>query len=126
MKPSIFTVVLAALLTVSPFASAQSGSMKDMEMKGMDMQGMEMKKGDKAKKSAQTKSHNGVGVVKSVDSDKGTVSIAHEPVTSMSWPAMTMTFKAKDKAMLEHVKPGAKVEFSFVQSGKDYIVTKIK
>jgi Cu(I)/Ag(I) efflux system protein CusF len=126
MKPSIFTVVLAALLTVSPFASAQSGSMKDMEMKGIDMKGMEMKKGDTAKKSAEAKSHKGVGVVKSVDGEKGTVSIAHEPVTSMSWPAMTMTFKAKDKAMLEHVKPGAKVEFSFVQSGKDYIVTKIK
>jgi len=31
-----------------------------------------------------------------------------------------------DKAMLEKVKPGAKVEFRFVQSGKDYVVTDIK
>jgi Cu/Ag efflux protein CusF len=44
----------------------------------------------------------------------------------MKWPAMTMTFKAKDKAMLDKVKQGDKVEFSFVQSGKDYIVTEIK
>jgi len=28
--------------------------------------------------------------------------------------------------MLENVKPGAKVEFSFMQSGKDYVVTDIK
>ena len=116
MKPGIFTVVLAALLTSSPFASAQSGGMKDMDMKGMEMK----------KESKPAAAHKGIGVVKSTDAKKGTVTIAHEPVQSMSWPAMTMTFKAKDKAMLEHVKPGAKVEFSFVQSGKDYIVTKIK
>lgn len=70
--------------------------------------------------------HNGKGIVKSVDARSGTVSLAHDSIQSMNWPAMTMTFKAKDKAMLEKVKPGAKVEFSFVQSGKDYVVTDIK
>src|SRR6266568_4745223 len=109
---SLAAVLVLCVATI-PLSRAQG-------MGGMDMKGMEMKKGDKAKKSAETKSHKGVGVVKSVDGEKGTVSIAHQPVTSMSWPAMTMTFKAKDKAMLERIKPGAKVEFSFVQSGKDY------
>lgn len=44
----------------------------------------------------------------------------------MNWPAMTMTFKAKDKTILKKVKPGAKVDFSFEQSGKDYLITDIK
>jgi len=86
------------------------------------MKDMPMKMGDA--KAGET--HTGKGTVKSVDAKKGTVSLAHEPVKSMNWPAMTMTFKAKDKAMLEKVKPGAKVEFSFEQSGKDYVVTEIK
>jgi len=43
----------------------------------------------------------------------------------MNWPAMSMTFKAKDKKMLEQLKPGAKVEFDFVQRGKDYVITKL-
>ena len=39
---------------------------------------------------------------------------------------MTMTFKVKDKAMLDKVKQGDKVQFSFVQSGKDYTITQVK
>ncbi len=54
------------------------------------------------------------------------MSLAHEPIKSMNWPAMTMAFKAKDKAMLEKVKPGAKVDLRFEQSGKDYVATDIK
>jgi len=43
----------------------------------------------------------------------------------MNWPAMTMTFNVKDKAMLDKVKQG-QVEFSFVQSGEDYTITEVK
>lgn len=83
---------------------------------------MPMKMGEG--KASET--HKGKGTVKSVDAGKGTVSLAHDPIGGMKWPAMTMTFKAKDKAMLEKVKPGAKVEFSFEQSGKDYVITELK
>ena len=78
----------------------------------------------KSHKKAQA--HKASGTVSKVDSGKGTVTIAHGPVESMKWPAMTMTFKAKDKAMLDKVKPGDKVDFSFSQSGKDYVVSEIK
>ena len=44
----------------------------------------------------------------------------------MEWPAMTMSFTAKDKKLLEGIKPGAKVEFEFVQQGSKYIITSIK
>ncbi len=115
-------LMVAAVTVFVPAALAQSDGMKGMEMKGMEMNDMPMKKG--AGKAGVT--HKGKGTVKSVDGAKGTVSLSHEPIQSMNWSAMTMTFKAKDKAMLEKVKPGAKVEFSFVQSGKDYVVTEIK
>ena len=71
-------------------------------------------------------SHRGTGTVKSVDVEKGTVSLAHGPIESLTWPAMTMTFKAKNAAVLKNAKPGAKVEFSFMQSGEDFVVTDIK
>ena len=108
MKRVLMVAVLSVLI---PSALAQSDGMKGMEMKGMG-------------KASET--HKGKGVVKSVDPKKGTVSLAHDPIKSMNWSAMTMTFKAKDKAMLENVKPGAKVEFSFEQHGKDYIITELK
>ena len=91
------------------------------QMKGMDMKDMDMKS---EKKGGQV--HKASGTVTKVDQAKGTVTISHGPVQSMKWPSMTMTFKAKDKAMLGKVKQGEKVDFSFVESGKDYIVTEIK
>jgi Cu(I)/Ag(I) efflux system protein CusF len=108
-------VLLIAALSV--FVPASFAQMKGMEMKDMPMKMGEGKAGE---------THKGKGTVKSVDHKKGTVSLAHDPVKSMNWPAMTMSFKAKDKAMLDKVKAGAKVEFSFEQSGKDYVITDIK
>jgi Cu(I)/Ag(I) efflux system periplasmic protein CusF len=97
-----------------------------MDMKGMDMKDdMDMKM-DKGGKKSAAKSHHATGTVKSVDAAKGTVTVDHEPVTSMNWPAMSMTFKTKDKKSLQAIKPGQKIEFDFVQRGKDYVITKVK
>jgi Cu(I)/Ag(I) efflux system protein CusF len=70
--------------------------------------------------------HQATGVVTSVDRAKGTVMLAHDPVKSLKWPAMTMGFTVKDKALLDKLQPGKKVEFEFVQQGKDYVITGVK
>ena len=87
--------------------------MNDMDMKDMD-------------KKAKDKVHKGAGSVTQVDPAGGKVTIAHGPVKTLNWPAMTMTFDVKNKALLDDIQPGEKVEFTFVQSGKDYVITKIK
>ena len=120
--------VLSAVLVLSISAGpvgAQTGGMKGMDMKGMDMKDMDKDQKGMAKKS-QAKTHHAVGVVKSVDADKGAVTVDHEAVSSMNWPAMTMSFKAHDKRMLQPLKPGSKIEFDFVNRGKDHVITKIK
>lgn len=120
------SLLLALTVFIVPFARAQSQGMGGMEMKGMDMKG-DMKGMDmKSEKKSKSKTHKGSGTVSKVDAGKGTVTIAHGPVESMKWPAMTMTFKVKDKKMLDKVKEGDKVDFSFVQSGKDYTLTQVK
>ena len=110
-------VLCAAVLALPAFAQMKGMDTKD-DMKGMDMKS--------EKKGGKAATHRATGSVTKVDPAKGAVTIAHGPVQSMKWPAMTMTFKAKDKAMLDKIKEGDKVEFRFVQSGKDYIVTEIK
>ena len=116
--------ISAVLATSMSAAYAQSGGMKGMDMKDgdMGMKGMDMKKDAKAAGTV----HKASGKVTKVDQAKGTVTIAHGPVPSMSWPSMTMSFKVKDKAMLGKVKNGDQVDFSFVQSGKDHTITAIK
>ena len=82
------------------------------------------KKAMKADKSQMT--HKAVGVVRKVDAKAGTVTIDHEPVKSMNWPKMAMTFQVKDKTMLEKTPEGKKVEFEFEARGKDHVITSLK
>jgi len=111
--------VLAAALMIGA-ALAHAGEMKGMEMKG-DMKGMDMSKSEKSKGP-----HKATGVVKKVDAKAGTVTLDHEPVKSMNWPAMSMTFQVKDKGLMEKLAANKKIEVEFEQSGKDYVITSAK
>jgi len=126
------TLVLSCVLSVAMssivFAQASDISKKNssgMSMKDMDMKSMDMKDMGMNNKAVGT-THHGVGVVKDINAASGVVTLAHEPIKSLNWPAMTMGFKVKDKTLLDNVKPGSKVDFTLVQAGKDYIVTSIK
>ena len=70
--------------------------------------------------------HQATGVVKSVDRAKNSVMLAHDPVKSLKWPAMTMGFTVTDKALFDKLQAGRKIEFEFVQQGRDYVITAVK
>ena len=93
---------------------------KDMHKNCMDMM---QTSGDKV---AQARTHTGVGVVRGVDASAGTVTLQHEPIQSIGWPAMTMPFSVQDKTALQGLKPGQKVEFAFVQQGSKSVIKSIK
>ncbi len=141
MKRSATLVLFAALSAVVPTVSfGQAGDlnkkdssgmdMKGMDMQSMDMQSMDMKSMDMKdmgmNKNAAATTHKGVGVVKDINAADGVVTLVHEPIKSLNWPAMTMGFKLKDKSLMNKIKPGDKVEFTLVQSGKEYLITGVK
>ncbi|HSO44396.1 MAG TPA: efflux RND transporter periplasmic adaptor subunit, partial [Rhodoferax sp.] len=68
-----------------------------------------------AASAARAVGHQASGTVDSVDLKDGSVSMNHGPVASLKWPAMTMEFKAANPALLQALKPGAKVDFEFVE-----------
>lgn len=118
---AIVTATILALASSTAFA--QSGGMKGMEMQG-DMKGMDMK--GRSKESKSGSKHVAKGTVKSADAKAGTVTLDHEPVKNMNWPAMSMTFKVQDKAVMEKLGQSKKVEVEFEQRGKDYVITNAK
>lgn len=123
-----FTAAAAVVLTIAATSTlAQSGGMKGMEMKG-DMKGMDMKdmSPSQMSKDAKPGKHMAKGTVKSVDAKAQTVTLDHGPVKSMNWPAMTMAFKVQDKALMDKLGQGKKVEVEFEQRGKDYVITSAK
>lgn len=111
---------LIIALSASTLAIAQSGGMKELDMKGMKM-------GKMAQDTApQVMSHQATGIVKAIDPAKGTVTLAHGPVKSLQWTAMTMRFAVKDKALFDQLAIGKKVTVDFVKQDVDYVVTAVK
>jgi Cu(I)/Ag(I) efflux system protein CusF len=64
--------------------------------------------------------------VKKVDKDQGKVTLAHEAVKSLKWPAMTMAFSVKDQSLFDKLAAGKKVNVEFVKQGSEYVVTAVK
>ena len=105
--------IVAVLSLAAPaIVQAQSGDMKGMNMK--------------QDKVAAGTIHQASGKVTKLDQAKGTVTIAHGPVSTMNWPSMTMAFKVKDKALMDKLAKDRKVDFEFKQEGSDYVITAVK
>jgi Cu(I)/Ag(I) efflux system protein CusF len=115
MRIAILSLLLAIFAVP---ALAQTSEMNRTDMKGM--------KSDAASAKSTAGTHHATGVVKTVDSTAGAITIAHESIKTLGWPAMTMSFKARDPTLLSRAKPGDYVQFTVVQSGNDYVVTSIR
>lgn len=122
MKKSLTHSLAAILVLTATAAMAQQKTMDDM--KSMPMDGM--KDMPMGKPAAGQTVHMAKGKVTKVDAAAGVVTLAHEPVKSLNWPAMTMGFTVKDKMMLDKLTVGKTVDFEFAQAGKGYVISNIK
>ncbi|MBN8893384.1 MAG: copper-binding protein [Rhodanobacter sp.] len=110
MKKHIFTIALtAALASTSAMVGAQQ---MDPNMAGMH--------------DTKPADVEGVGVIKAIDVAKATVTLQHEAITAIGWPAMTMPFKVASSDLLKNVKVGDKVKFGLHPDGMNSTVTLIK
>jgi Cu(I)/Ag(I) efflux system membrane fusion protein len=57
------------------------------------------------------------GMVVGMDGNAGTITIRHEPVPAVRWPAMTMSFRLEEPSVAEGVKQGDAVRFDFRNDG---------
>lgn len=71
--------------------------------------------------------HLAEGVVKSIDANARTVTIAHGPISSMGMGAMIMAFRVADPAMLDDITPGRKIKFLLVvEKSGQMVVTDVE
>ena len=78
----LFAALATLLLSISTYAQAHEGHLPQTE-----------------------------GVIKKLDATAGKVTIAHAEIVNLNMPPMTMSFKAKDPAMLKPWKEGDKIRF---------------
>jgi Cu(I)/Ag(I) efflux system protein CusF len=122
------TVSLILALSASGFAIAQSGGMDHAGMPGMphgDMKTAETGKNmhDDVQKVSV---HQAMAVVRAVDPAKGSVTLAHEAIPDLNWPAMTMGFVVKDSKLFDKLAVGRKVTVTLTKQGSDYVVTAVQ
>jgi Cu(I)/Ag(I) efflux system protein CusF len=89
-------------------------------MSGMsDMSGMAMDT------DAGAKMGSGVGVITAIDKASSTLTIKHDAIPAVDWPAMTMAFKATPPALLDGLKVGEKIKIDVKVNGSDAEVTAV-
>jgi Cu(I)/Ag(I) efflux system protein CusF len=67
-----------------------------------------------------------VGVVDAVHEAEGKVTVSHQPVPALNWPAMTMRFALESPDQLEGLKPGDRVKIYFRNEGNRSIIVEIE
>ncbi|MBL0144268.1 MAG: efflux RND transporter periplasmic adaptor subunit [Betaproteobacteria bacterium] len=71
-------------------------------------------------------SHQAAGTVDALGPNE-TVTVSHEPIASLKWPAMTMDFAFANAALAGSVKPGTRIEFEFVERKPgEFVITSVK
>lgn len=114
MKMLRLTLALTGMLMVIPtYVGAQPMDPDTSGMTGMQ-------------NDAEAAEVQGTGVVKAIDVTKGTITLQHQPITAIGWPAMTMAFKVASPDLLNAVKVGDKVQFGLRPAGMDSTITSIK
>lgn len=68
--------------------------------------------------------YSAAGEVTKVSGDD--VTISHGPVEGIGWPAMTMTFRAGSREVLQGLNAGDRVDFQFRQAGDQSLLTSIE
>ena len=109
MRAIACAVIGALTLTTAGAAAADDMS----NMKGMSA-------------APAAKHGQGTGVIKAIDPRAGTITIQHGPIPAVSWPAMTMTFKAKPASLLNGLNVGQKITFDTTVTGMSADVTSVR
>lgn len=100
---------------------------KPGETKAMDHHKLAKKAEGGADAPAATTGMQATGKINSVDAEKHTVNITHDPIKALGWPKMKMEFPVEQGVDLSGVQAGDAVTFTLKTVGKDdYAISNIK
>ncbi|WP_106475923.1 efflux RND transporter periplasmic adaptor subunit [Phytohalomonas tamaricis] len=110
-----------ALDRLGKAASSADGSAHDMDdMAGMDMGAMEENpEADEATAPIESR-----GRVEDISAAQ--VTLSHEPIPALDWPAMTMPFELADPALADGLEVGDTVTFTMREGDSGYIIERLQ
>jgi Cu(I)/Ag(I) efflux system protein CusF len=118
----IHILLLTATLLVG--CSETPDEAADTGQRGSEPMQMAGDAGARADEAATATKASATGTIEAIDAAAGKITIAHEPVPSLQWPAMTMGFRATPEQVAS-VQVGQTVRFDFESKGMDAAITQI-
>ena len=71
--------------------------------------------------------HKAHGSLVAIDAKAGTLTVRHDPVASLKWPAMTMEFVPANPALVAGLAPGSTFDFEFVERKPgEWVITAVR
>lgn len=118
----IHMLLLTATLLVG--CSKAPDEAADMVQRGSESMQMAGNAGARADEAAAATKASATGTIEAIDAAAGKITIAHAPVPSLQWPAMTMGFRATPEQVAS-VQVGQTVRFDFESTGMDAAIIQI-
>jgi len=88
--------------------------------------GMSGNKAEKVESKVRTVGHQVQGTLDEIYED-GSVSISHQPIKALGWPAMTMDFEVANSSLTGGIKPGSRIDFEIVEREPgEWVITSMK
>lgn len=116
---TFFNLTVAQLLAATALATA----LPAMAQTAADHSKMDHSKMEHGKMGMAATPAVADGEVRKIDKENGKITIRHGEIKHMDMPPMTMVFTAKDKALLDKVQVGQKIQFTVVHEGGKMVVT---
>jgi Cu(I)/Ag(I) efflux system protein CusF len=77
-------------------------------------------------KSSTAMTAQAVGVITAINTKENILTLNHEAIAAIKWPAMTMGFKVADPKLLNGLAVGQKVDFELKADGEIYTIVSVK
>ncbi|OGT09860.1 MAG: hypothetical protein A2X77_04635 [Gammaproteobacteria bacterium GWE2_42_36] len=76
-------------------------------------------------KSADQSDPTAIGIIKTIQLAEHQLTVSHQPISALNWPAMTMSFFVTNDVDLSQLKPGDKIQFDLNPKGDEFVITHI-
>ena len=114
-----FIKIIALVTTIAALSACSKNEASEQKKADAPMEQMN-------KESSTATTAQAVGVITAIDTKENILTLNHEAIPAIKWPAMTMGFKVADPALLSGLTVGDKVDFELKADGENYIVIAVK
>ncbi|WP_151832046.1 copper-binding protein [Acinetobacter ursingii] len=111
--------IIALVTTIAALSACSKNEASEQKKADAPMEQMN-------KESSTATTAQAVGVITAIDTKENILTLDHEAIPAIKWPAMTMGFKVADPVLLSGLTVGDKVDFELKAEGENYIVITVK